>query len=211
MDLSVVRRSQERQLTDSSSSGPKFSFSVASLLATRVLHHHHQQQQQQQLLTSDASSSVPQEEEEEREEDEEDEEGSDISVDDDDDDHDDNDPLQRRLRDDYESSRRRQLGDHGSEANVSAAAVAMPRPLLPFFPPNLLPPGWPPLLPPGLSSLNHSLFKSGIFKDSQFSSISPHTNCNLCSFVFLSHCNRRSTVHICRTLGKTTMSALYVQ
>jgi hypothetical protein len=195
MDLSVVQRSPDPRSmaaadTSASSGGrPKFSFSVASLLATRVLHHHQQQQQQQQqqLLQSYNSSGVSlppakesepeEEEEEEGENDEYDDGGSDISVDDDERDYDD--PLQRRLSgeaslsaategdDDFERRLRRlrdgspDSGGGNCRDGSPPPRLAMPRPLA-MLPPHLLPPGWPhPLLPPGLSSLNPSLFKSG--------------------------------------------------
>jgi hypothetical protein len=169
MDLRVARRSQDHEQQLQDSTGPKFSFSVASLLATRVLQHH-QQQQQQQLLSSKQQQQQQESGQDcvkEEEEEEEEEEGSDISVGDEDvdEDGDDKDPLQRRLHDDAEQ--------HGQQPNKSRSVgggdskmrVAMPTPLLPLLPPHLLPPGWPPLLPPPpLSSLNHSLFKSGMEK-----------------------------------------------
>lgn len=140
MDLSVVQRSSEENLTDTR---PKFSFSVASLLASRGI----------QLRPPSPPTSLKDEQEEQDEEQDEqyDEQDSDISVDDE---QDEQDALERRL----------------SPGGASPPRLAMPTPLLggrlPIpLPPHLqglgLPPGWPGLLPTSLSSLNPGLFKSG--------------------------------------------------
>ena len=153
MDLSVVHRSSsDDQLTDTR---PKFSFSVASLLASRGI----------QLQPSSLITSLKDEQEEQDEQDEQ-YEDSDISVDDDQeecDEQDEQDALERRLE---ESNSPR---GH-SPGGASPPRLAMPTPLLggrlPIpLPPHLqglgLPPGWPGFLPTSLSSLNPGLFKTG--------------------------------------------------
>ena len=146
MDLSVVQRSTEENLTDTR---PKFSFSVASLLASRGI----------QLRPPSPPTSLKDEQEEQEEQEEEqdeqyDEQDSDISVDDEQDEQDQQDALERRL----------------SPGGASPPRLAMPTPLpggrFPIpLPPHLqglgLPPGWPGLLHTSLSSLNTGLFKSG--------------------------------------------------
>ena len=143
---------------------PKFSFSVASLLASRGI---------QLAARGRASPSPPSSPNLSHQEDlEDDEEESDISVDDD------QDPLQSRLREADEAYRGhspRGQSPAGSSSprgaspgGASPPRLVMPTPLLGGrlpFPPHLqglgLPPGWPGILPPALSGLNPALFKSG--------------------------------------------------
>ena len=159
MDLSVVhKRSEVPDPQDTLTDRPKFSFSVASLLASRGI--------RLPTTPSPPSSPPPLDEEEE----------SDISVEDDD-------PLQTRLEEGDDASPRgyapRSPGSYPPREEspegrgASPPRLAMPTPLLGGrfpLPPGLqglqglgLPPGWPGLMPNPLSSLNSALFKSGLW------------------------------------------------